>query len=76
MRPAVPPFPMTPYGLLRRRAVAAVLVAAPTLLLGAHAQAAAGRRVTPAQTEGPFYPVTFPSDSDFDLLHNGALSYP
>jgi protocatechuate 3,4-dioxygenase, beta subunit len=24
---------------------------------------------TPAQTEGPFYPVTFPTDSDSDLVH-------
>ena len=31
---------------------------------------------TPTQTEGPFYPVVFPNDSDHDLLRNGALNYP
>lgn len=30
---------------------------------------------TPSQTEGPFYPVALPADSDFDLLHNGNASY-
>lgn len=33
------------------------------------------RRVTPSQTEGPFYPVAVPQDSDFDLLRNGNLAY-
>ena len=33
------------------------------------------RRPTPAQTEGPFYPVSLPKDSDFDLLRNGTLDY-
>jgi len=67
---------MTSHGLLRRRAVAVVLVAAPALWLGARAQPAPGQRATPAQTEGPFYPVVFPEDSDYDLLRNGALNYP
>ena len=31
---------------------------------------------TPSQTEGPFYPVALPADSDFDLLRNGYASYP
>ena len=61
--------------VLRRRAVAAALIAAPALWLGPRAQPGPTRRATPAQTEGPFYPVAFPKDSDFDLLHNGALSY-
>lgn len=30
---------------------------------------------TPAQTEGPFYPVTLPKDQDGDLLSNGGMSY-
>lgn len=76
MPPATPPSSMTSHGLLRRRAVAAVLVAGPVLCLGARAEPAPGRRATPAQTEGPFYPVAFPADSDPDLLHNGALIYP
>jgi len=60
---------------LPRRAVAAALVAAPALWLGARAQPAARRAATPAQTEGPFYPVRLPADSDNDLLRNGKLSY-
>ena len=74
MRP-VPP-PSSPAALLRRRTVAAALVAAPVLWLGPRAQPAASRRATPAQTEGPFYPVVLPRDSDHDLLRNGALIYP
>lgn len=30
---------------------------------------------TPRQAEGPFYPVTLPTDSDFDLLRNGSARY-
>jgi protocatechuate 3,4-dioxygenase beta subunit len=30
---------------------------------------------TPSQTEGPFYPVVEPADSDADLLRYGDLSY-
>ncbi|MBI2308671.1 MAG: intradiol ring-cleavage dioxygenase [Rhodocyclales bacterium] len=67
---------MNSHGLLRRRAVATALVAAPALWLGAWAQPATGRRLTPAQTEGPFYPLLMPKDADHDLLRNGALSYP
>ena len=58
-----------------RRTVAAAMVAAPALWLGVRAQAPAPRRITPGQTEGPFYPVEFPKDSDFDLLRNGTLAY-
>jgi protocatechuate 3,4-dioxygenase, beta subunit len=32
-------------------------------------------RPTPAQTEGPFYPVNEPIDADFDLLNHGDLRY-
>ena len=35
---------------------------------GRSAWAATPRRLTPAQTEGPFYPVTLPADTDADLL--------
>lgn len=62
--------------LLRRRSVAAALVAVPVLWLGPRAQPVASRRATPSQTEGPFYPVALPRDSDPDLLRNGALVYP
>lgn len=33
------------------------------------------RRVTPAQTEGPFYPLVEPKDADFNLLRNGERIY-
>lgn len=48
--------------------------AAPAWLLAARAQ---GRPLapTPSQTEGPFYPVALPADSDFDLLRNGGAAY-
>ncbi len=66
----------SPVSRITRRAglgCAAALIAAPTLLLGARAQT---RRVpTPTQSEGPFYPVAWPADSDADLLANGTLRY-
>jgi protocatechuate 3,4-dioxygenase, beta subunit len=61
---------------LQRRSVTAALVFAPTLCLGLRAQQAPSLRATPSQTEGPFYPVTIPKDSDFDLLRNGNQNYP
>src|SRR5687768_102130 len=62
-------------GGLPRRSVAAAMVVFPALWLGARAQPAAARMATPSQTEGPFYPVRLPSDSDNDLLRNGTLNY-
>lgn len=67
--------PQTPTKPLTRRGVAIALVAAPALWLGARAQPNPRTSPTPAQTEGPFYPVALPPDSDFDLLRNGALQY-
>jgi protocatechuate 3,4-dioxygenase, beta subunit len=69
------PFNAPPEALRRRTIAAAALAAAPALWLSAYGQSVSKRRPTPAQTEGPFYPVTFPKDSDYDLLRNGALSY-
>ncbi|MDB5880768.1 MAG: intradiol ring-cleavage dioxygenase [Ramlibacter sp.] len=60
--------------LLKRRDIVA-LVALPAIWTGLRAQPAAPGRPTPAQTEGPFYPVEIPADSDFDLLRNGSLNY-
>lgn len=63
---------------LRRRrtlALTAASIAAPFIWTGARAQSPTPRRLTPAQTEGPFYPVALPKDADFDLLQNGALAY-
>ncbi|HSV35569.1 MAG TPA: intradiol ring-cleavage dioxygenase, partial [Ramlibacter sp.] len=64
-----------PPALLNRRRAAAALVALPAVWTGLRAQPAATRRPTPSQTEGPFYPVSLPKDSDFDLLRNGAQTY-
>lgn len=70
--------PMPPHPARRAllsASLSASLIALPALWLGPRAQPTPTRRPTPAQTEGPFYPVEFPKDSDFDLLHNGPLSY-
>ncbi len=58
-----------------RRTVAAALVFAPALWPGLARAQTAARRATPSQTEGPFYPVSLPADTDFDLLKNGNASY-
>ena len=60
---------------LRRRIVGglAATLALPVFIRDALAQAKL--RPTPAQTEGPFYPVTLPDDTDFDLLAQGKLRY-
>jgi protocatechuate 3,4-dioxygenase, beta subunit len=65
----------TPHSKLRRRTLTAALVFAPAVWLSARAQPSPALRPTPSQTEGPFYPVAFPKDSDFDLLRNGDQSY-
>jgi protocatechuate 3,4-dioxygenase beta subunit len=61
--------------LPRRRLVlgSAALLAAPAIWRSALAQDR--QRLTPSQTEGPFYPVTLPADSDFDLLAQGERRY-
>lgn len=60
---------------LRRALIAAACasIAAPAFVRSAIA--AERRRPTPAQTEGPFYPVELPADSDADLLVQGAQRY-
>lgn len=75
MQPATQPSFLRRPELSRRSLVAAALVFSPALWLGARAQQAAPGRATPAQTEGPFYPVEFPKDTDHDLLRNGNLNY-
>lgn len=65
---------MSPFQL-KRRTAAAALCALPIVWTGLRAQPAQTRRATPAQTEGPFYPVSLPKDSDFDLLRNGTMTY-
>jgi protocatechuate 3,4-dioxygenase beta subunit len=60
---------------LTRRAASIALVAAPVIWTSARAQPAPARRLTPSQTEGPFYPVALPADADNDLLRHGTLVY-
>lgn len=62
--------------LPRRRLLiaSAAAVAAPAWLPPALAQSRT-LRPTPSQTEGPFYPVSLPADSDADLLKNGNAVY-
>jgi protocatechuate 3,4-dioxygenase beta subunit len=66
---------MHPPSPIRRRLMlaSASSLAAPAWLTPAFAQTAL--RPTPSQTEGPFYPVAMPADSDFDLLRNGRVDY-
>lgn len=61
--------------LLRYSLTGAAAIAWPTFWLGARAVPPAPLALTPAQTEGPFYPVALPADSDFDLLQTGAQVY-
>ncbi|MFP8836251.1 intradiol ring-cleavage dioxygenase [Hydrogenophaga sp. XSHU_21] len=56
----------------------AASLAAPAWLTPALAQSptpSAKLTPTPSQTEGPFYPVSLPADSDADLLRNGQARY-
>jgi protocatechuate 3,4-dioxygenase beta subunit len=50
-------------------------VVAPAWLTPGLPHAAGRLRATPAQTEGPFYPLVLPDDYDGDLLRNGAADY-
>ena len=61
--------------LMRRRLLAGVgaMLAAPVFVR--HALAQENLRLTPRQTEGPFYPVQLPADTDFDLLAQGSTRY-
>lgn len=59
----------------RRRLVAGTVALLATPALWRSAIAQGGQRPTPAQTEGPFYPVALPADSDFDLLAQADRRY-
>lgn len=65
--------PPSRRALLLRGATVIAATAAPTWLSPARAQTAL--RPTPSQTEGPYYPVALPADTDFDLLRNGSARY-
>jgi protocatechuate 3,4-dioxygenase, beta subunit len=43
--------------------------------LPARAQPRSVARATPSQTEGPYYPVSLPADTDADLLRQGDTTY-
>jgi len=62
-----------PAATRRRLLAAAALLGAPAVWRAAIAQGPL--RPTPAQTEGPFYPVELPADSDADLLVQGPTRY-
>ena len=65
--------PPSRRALLTRGAGLLAATAAPAWLTPALAQTAL--RPTPSQTEGPFYPVALPVDTDFDLLRTGNRAY-
>lgn len=64
---------------LRSVGLASVLPVAAALLGSTWATRTAAQQQrlmpTPRQTEGPFYPVEIPADSDHDLLVNGSRTY-
>jgi protocatechuate 3,4-dioxygenase, beta subunit len=59
----------------RRRLVVACAAALASPAFVRDALAQARLRPTPAQTEGPFYPVQLPADSDADLLAQAGVPY-
>jgi protocatechuate 3,4-dioxygenase beta subunit len=65
--------PPSRRALLTRGAGLLAATAAPAWLTPALAQTAL--RPTPSQTEGPYYPVALPADTDFDLLRSGSVAY-
>jgi protocatechuate 3,4-dioxygenase beta subunit len=69
------PAPRTAPHRLRRRIVGGVAATLALPVFIRHSLAQATLRPTPAQTEGPFYPVKLPDDTDFDLLAQGKLRY-
>ncbi|NML17216.1 dioxygenase family protein [Azohydromonas caseinilytica] len=60
---------------LRRQLLARLAAGLAVTALPPAGRAAARLRPTPAQTEGPFYPVRFGEDTDADLLAHGARRY-
>jgi protocatechuate 3,4-dioxygenase beta subunit len=53
-----------------------MLAAASSSILPLRSSLAAGLAATPEQTEGPFYPVAYPADSDNDLVQvRGQAAY-
>ncbi len=71
----IKPLQRTRHASLSRRLLigSAAALALPAVWRAAVAQGS--QRLTPSQTEGPFYPVTLPADSDADLLTQGDRRY-
>lgn len=70
------PLALPQPGAARRLALGRIAaLAMPALLTGLPVRSAQPLRLTPAQTEGPFYPVELPQDTDFDLLRQGDSLY-
>jgi len=63
--------------LLMARSLALGVVGAASMSTRALAQSGSAQALlpTPAQAEGPFYPLREPVDADYDLLRNGSSSY-
>ncbi len=61
----------------RRALLLAGAAGASQWALPANAQSLTSKalRVTPSQTEGPYYPLREPKDADYDLLRNGDRAY-
>jgi protocatechuate 3,4-dioxygenase beta subunit len=81
-KPAVPTSdPATLPSPVRRRLsgwLGLLVACLPTMaacLAQARAQARDVLRRTPTQTEGPFYPLNLPTDTDADLLRQGTTAY-
>ena len=66
--------PLARRNALKLTALAASAVALPSLLIHP-AIAQVPRRLTPSQSEGPFYPDQQLQDADADLLKNGHVAY-
>ena len=60
---------------LRRRLLTRLAAGLAATALPPASRAAARLRPTPAQTEGPFYPLQLGEDTDADLLVHGARQY-
>ncbi len=69
----MPSIDPAPERLRRQLLMAGGLLAAPAAWCAA--QAGGPLALTPPQTEGPFYPVALPADSDADLLVQGERRY-
>ena len=60
----------------RKLVLGSLALAGTSLLLGSQRSTAATLPPTPRQTPGPFYPLSFPQDSDNDLIHISGHSEP